>query len=75
MSPRNYVAQLLMIHFFIVEYAVGLKMIPSILSSMRFKSDIIRVWVTEVETILPKDYKCYIACPMELMAMGCCNII
>ncbi|CAI6080363.1 unnamed protein product [Clonostachys chloroleuca] len=75
MSPRNYVAQLLMIHFFIVEYAVGLKMIPSILSSMRFKSDIIRAWVTEVETILPKDYKCYIACPMELMAMGCCNII
>ncbi|CAH0056853.1 unnamed protein product, partial [Clonostachys solani] len=68
MSPRNYVAQLLMIHFFIAEYAVGLKMIPSILNSMRFKSDIIRAWVTQVESVLPNDYKCHMAYPMKFMA-------
>ncbi|VUC37525.1 unnamed protein product, partial [Clonostachys rosea] len=70
MSPKNHVAQLLMIHFFIVEYAVGLKMIPSILKSMQFKADIIRAWVSRVEGVLPDEYKSYMFCPINFMGMG-----
>jgi hypothetical protein len=63
-SPTNYVAQLLMIHFFLAECAVGaitLGPIHSTSFSWRLKAN--AVWVDRLAARLPAEYTKYLQWP------------
>ncbi|KAI5460840.1 hypothetical protein BGZ63DRAFT_473155 [Mariannaea sp. PMI_226] len=64
-EPDNYVAQIILVHFFIVEFVVGLEALQSVMDSFPFRGSIVASWTKEVEGKLPPEYKHYMTWPMS----------
>jgi hypothetical protein len=64
-DPENYVAQIILVHFFIVEYVVGLESLRPVMDSFPFRGSIVASWARGVEQKLPDEYQQYMIWPMK----------
>ncbi|KAH6892452.1 hypothetical protein B0T10DRAFT_401320 [Thelonectria olida] len=63
-DPENYTAQIILVHFFIIEYVVGLETLKSVMDSFPFRGSIVASWARGVEQKLPDEYQQYMVWPM-----------
>ncbi|KAH8679342.1 hypothetical protein BGZ61DRAFT_457065 [Ilyonectria robusta] len=64
-DASNYTAQIIMMHFFIIEYVVGLNALTPVMDSFPFRRAMISSWILELEQKLPVEYKQYMRWPMD----------
>lgn len=64
-DASNYTAQIIMIHFLIIEYVVGLNALTPVMDSFPFRRAMISSWILELEQKLPVEYKQYMRWPMD----------
>lgn len=64
-SPDNYTAQLLMVHFFILEYNIAHAAFGVTLASFTYRKNMNLIWCERLFDSLPKKYKEHARWPME----------
>ncbi|KAH7144204.1 hypothetical protein B0J13DRAFT_475115 [Dactylonectria estremocensis] len=64
-DASNYTAQLIMAHFFIVEYVVGLAALKPVMDAYPFRKIVVLSWVWHLEKKLPVELKPYLKWPLE----------
>ena len=65
-DPQNYVAQVLLIHFFLIEYVIGeLVLGPIIDKAFPFRKRLVIGWLRRVRDGLPDSFQYYIQWPMQ----------
>ncbi|KAH7232411.1 uncharacterized protein BKA55DRAFT_523648 [Fusarium redolens] len=62
---RNYTAQIIIAHFFIIEYIVATVAMASIMGSFPFRRVIVSAWALEVAENVPSNYDVYMSWPLE----------
>lgn len=63
-DPSNHTAQLLLAHFFLVEYMIGAIALHPILGSFPFRKSITLSWIRSIASRLPATYEPYIRWPL-----------
>jgi hypothetical protein len=61
----NYAAQIIMAHFFVIEYILAAIALKPIIDSFPFRRVIIAAWTKEISKKLPSGYEEYIRWPLE----------
>ncbi|KAJ9417924.1 hypothetical protein QL093DRAFT_2565883 [Fusarium oxysporum] len=64
-NRRNYAAQIIIAHFFIIEYIVATVAMASIMGSFPFRRAIISAWASKVAENVPSNYNIYMSWPLE----------
>ncbi|KAI8417480.1 hypothetical protein FOFC_00035 [Fusarium oxysporum] len=64
-NRRNYAAQIIIAHFFVIEYIVATVAMASIMGSFPFRRAIISVWALKVAENVPSNYSIYMSWPLE----------
>ena len=64
-DPTNYTAQLLLAHFFLVEYMIGAIALHPILGSFPFRKNITLTWIRSIASRLPATYEPYVRWPLN----------
>ncbi|KAH7141022.1 hypothetical protein EDB81DRAFT_654675 [Dactylonectria macrodidyma] len=64
-NASNFTAQLIMAHFFIVEYVVGLATLKPVMDSYWFRKVVVSSWIYHLEKKLPDELKPYLRWPLE----------
>ncbi|KAI7759083.1 hypothetical protein LZL87_012822 [Fusarium oxysporum] len=62
---RNYAAQIIIAHFFIIEYIVATVAMASTMGSFLFRRAIVSAWALEVVENVPSHYDVYMSWPLE----------
>ncbi|KAK3316085.1 hypothetical protein B0H66DRAFT_560330 [Apodospora peruviana] len=62
-NPTNYPAQLLLIHFMLIEYAVGELALGSAGERFAFRKRVCIAWLDQLVDTLPEEYQSYIEWP------------
>jgi hypothetical protein len=62
---RNYAAQIIIAHFFIIEYIVATVALAPIMGSFPFRRAIVSAWAWEVAGNVPPNYDVYMSWPLE----------
>ncbi|KAM5364340.1 hypothetical protein ACJZ2D_011537 [Fusarium nematophilum] len=63
-DPDNYTAQIIMAHFFIIEYLLATIALKPVLESFPFRRTIVSAWTREVARNLPSEFELYIRWPL-----------
>jgi len=64
--PENYAAQLLFVHFFVIEYITSAQVLgPIVERSFPFRKKLVLPWLERVRDTLPAGYERYMAWPLE----------
>ncbi|KAI8721637.1 Zn(2)-C6 fungal-type domain-containing protein [Fusarium sp. LHS14.1] len=64
-DPSNHAAQIIMAHFFVIEYILAAIALKPIIDSFPFRRVIIANWTKEISKKLPSGYEEYIRWPLE----------
>lgn len=64
-STTNYTAQLLMIHFFVLEYAIANIAFGTSLANFAYRKHMNVIWIERLFKVLPKKYQGHLRWPME----------
>jgi len=64
-STTNYTAQLLMVHFFVLEYAIANIAFGTSLANFAYRKHMNVIWIERLSKALPRKYQGYIRWPME----------
>jgi hypothetical protein len=73
LDPNNYVAQLLLIHFFFIEFAVGEMSLGPLGERFGFRRRSALSWLNGLLERLPEEYQSYVEWPLKharVMAAG-----
>ncbi|KAL6860117.1 hypothetical protein ACO1O0_004142 [Amphichorda felina] len=69
-DPNNATAQLLLVHFFLVEHEIGMLALRTIAQAYPFRGSITTAWIHDVAARLPSEYSCYMAWPIAYTLSG-----
>ncbi|KAJ9151319.1 Sterol uptake control protein 2 [Pleurostoma richardsiae] len=64
-DPGNFAAQILLAHFFLVEYMIGAIALQPIMGSFPFRKEITVAWIRAIADKLPAEYDQHIRWPLE----------
>lgn len=64
-DPNNYPAQLLLVHFILIEFAIGMIALGSIGTRFAFRRRICIAWMENLAAGLPEKYQKYVDWPMS----------
>ncbi|CAG9996286.1 unnamed protein product [Clonostachys byssicola] len=67
MDSQNHVAQLLVAHFFILEYVIGRKVLASFMSAFSFRETMLRTWIKRLATKLAPEHVSYLDWPLRML--------
>ncbi|EGU73899.1 hypothetical protein FOXB_15590 [Fusarium oxysporum f. sp. conglutinans Fo5176] len=67
---RNYVAQIIIAHFFIIEYILATVALAPVMGSFPFRRAIVSAWAWEVARNVPSIYDVYMRWPLEFVKSG-----
>ena len=66
MNPDNYAAQLMFVHFFVIEYVAGAEVLGAVIDrSFLFRKKLVMPWVQRVRKALPPEYLPYMDWPLK----------
>lgn len=69
MHPDNHAAQLMFVHFFVIEYVSASQVLgPIVERSFPFRKKLVLPWLERVRDALPPDYLQYMEWPMSFAA-------
>ncbi|CAH0042305.1 unnamed protein product [Clonostachys rhizophaga] len=69
MDSQNHVAQLLVAHFFILEYVIGRKVLTPFMSAFSFRETMLRTWITRLSPKLAPEHASYLDWPLRMLDM------
>jgi hypothetical protein len=64
-SPSNYVAHVLLIHFFVIEFAVGEKVLGSLMNAFLARRRIVRRWLARLVADMPVHWLALVEWPLQ----------
>ncbi|VUC30139.1 unnamed protein product [Clonostachys rosea] len=67
MDSHNHVAQLLVAHFFILEYVIGRKVLTPFIAAFPFRETMIRTWIERLATKLAPEHAAYLDWPLQML--------
>ncbi|CAG9942798.1 unnamed protein product [Clonostachys rosea f. rosea IK726] len=67
MDSQNHVAQLLVAHFFVLEYVIGRKVLAPFMSAFSFRETMLRVWIKRLATRLAPEHVSYLDWPLRML--------
>ncbi|CAH0047404.1 unnamed protein product [Clonostachys solani] len=67
MDSQNHVAQLLVAHFFLLEYVIGRKVLAPFMSAFSFRETMLRTWIKGLATKLAPEHVPYLNWPLQML--------
>lgn len=65
-DPQNYTTQVLLSHFFILDYVLEMHTLGSAMRPFAFRKQVTKSWVVKAARRLPTTYQKYMLCPLGL---------
>lgn len=64
-DPENHVSQIIICHFFVIEYILAAIALEAVSPSFIFRKSIITAWVQRVSRQAPPEYRPYVQWPLD----------